>query len=323
MKPIRFNAILIWQKAVLLFDIITIYYREDIIMKFIIDFVKGMVMGIANIIPGVSGGTMAVSMGIYDKLLYAINHLFKEFKKCIFLVLPIALGMAVGIGGFTFIIPTLLTEYPLPTCFCFIGLILGGVPMILKNIKEGLNKESAKIGIGHIIAFILLCAGAILLAMGNTTESTTTYIDANVINMIILLVVGVVASATMIIPGVSGSMVLMILGYYAIVTGTLKSFLTALVAFDVPTLVHDTLILFPFGIGVLLGIFLIAKLIEFLFNKYCSITYCAILGLIASSPVAILVKMGNKNINVVTIVLAVILLVVSTIFTYYMGKKEA
>lgn len=291
-------------------------------MSFITDFIKGMIMGIANIIPGVSGGTMAVSMGIYDKLLYAINHLFKEFKKCVILVLPIALGMIVGIGGFTFIIPTLLTEYPLPTCFCFIGLILGGVPMIFKNIKEGLNKESSKIGVAHIIAFIVLCAGAILLAMGNGTDSNTTYIEANVINMLILFVVGIVASATMVIPGVSGSMVLMILGYYATITGTLKDFITALTSFDMEVLTHGFLILFPFGIGVLLGIFLIAKLIEFLFNKYCSITYCAILGLIASSPVAILIKMGHKNINVITIIIAIILLIVSAVFTYFMGQKE-
>lgn len=291
-------------------------------MRFITDFIKGMIMGIANIIPGVSGGTMAVSMGIYDKLLYAINHLFKEFKKCVILVLPIALGMIVGIGGFTFIIPTLLTEYPLPTCFCFIGLILGGVPMILKNIKEGLNKESSKIGVAHIIAFIVLCAGAILLAMGNGTDSNTTYIDANIINMLILFVIGIVASATMVIPGVSGSMVLMVLGYYAIITGTLKDFIKALTSFDMEVLTHGFLILFPFGIGVLLGIFLIAKLIEFLFNKYCSITYCAILGLIASSPVAILIKMGHKNINAITIIIAIILLIVSAVFTYFMGQKE-
>ena len=292
-------------------------------MRFIIDFIKGIFVGVANIIPGVSGGTMAVSMGIYDKMLYAINNLFKEFKKCIVLIFPILLGMIVGIGGFTFIIPVLLSEYPLPTCLCFIGLILGGVPMIIGSVKKGLEKESkSKIGASHIIAFIILFAVAILLAMGNSSESTNTYIDANIINIIILFVVGVVASATMIIPGVSGSMVLMILGYYAGITGTLKDFITALTTFDTEVLIHGFAILFPFGIGVLLGIFLIAKLIEFLFNKYCSITYCAILGLIASSPVAILIKMGHKNINVFTIVLAIVLLIVGTWFTYWMGSKE-
>ena len=249
-------------------------------MRFIIDFIKGIFVGVANIIPGVSGGTMAVSMGIYDKMLYAINNLFKEFKKCIVLIFPILLGMIVGIGGFTFIIPVLLSEYPLPTCLCFIGLILGGVPMIIGSVKKGLEKESkTKIGASHIIAFIILFAVAILLAMGNSSESTNTYIDANIINIIILFVVGVVASATMIIPGVSGSMVLMILGYYAGITGTLKDFITALTTFNTEVLIHGFAILFPFGIGVLLGIFLIAKLILFYYLlcypwSYCIITCC-------------------------------------------------
>ena len=137
-----------------------------------------------------------------------------------------------------------------------------------------------------------------------------------------LIIKGFFIGVGKIIPGVSGSMVLMILGYYAGITGTLKDFITALTTFNTEVLIHGFAILFPFGIGVLLGIFLIAKLIEFLFNKYCSITYCAILGLIASSPVAILIKMGHKNINVFTIVLAIVLLIVGTWFTYWMGSKE-
>ncbi|MBO7386942.1 MAG: DUF368 domain-containing protein, partial [Lachnospiraceae bacterium] len=96
-------------------------------MDFIKLILKGMVMGVANIIPGVSGGTMAVSMGIYDKLIHCITHLFKEFKKSIIFVLPIFIGMGIAIGGLSFLIPVLFDKFPMPTTVFFIGLILGGI----------------------------------------------------------------------------------------------------------------------------------------------------------------------------------------------------
>ena len=104
-------------------------------MNFVNDIIKGVFIGIANIIPGVSGGTMAVSMGIYDKIIYSLTHLFKETKKCIQLLVPIFLGAGIGIVGLAFMIEYLFERFPLQTNLFFIGLILGGLPVILKRIK--------------------------------------------------------------------------------------------------------------------------------------------------------------------------------------------
>ena len=117
-------------------------------------------------------------------------------------------------------------------------------------------------------------------------------IDPTPGTMILLFIIGVVAAATMVVPGVSGSLVLMILGYYYGIINSLKGFFDALKVFDLGTMLHLCLILVPFGIGVLLGIFLIAKLITYLFEQYGIQTYCAIFGLILASPLCHFLQYG-------------------------------
>ena len=101
---------------------------------------KGMVIGIANIIPGVSGGTMMVAMGIYDKLIHCITHLFSEFKKNVLFLAPIAVGMALAIVGSSFTIEKMFESFPFQTSLLFVGLVVGGLPAMWKNVK---GKENA------------------------------------------------------------------------------------------------------------------------------------------------------------------------------------
>ena len=290
-------------------------------MRLVTDIIKGMLVGVANIIPGVSGGTMMVSMGIYETILNAINTLFKDFKKSFMTLLPLGIGMVLGVGVFSFIIPFCLEQYPFPTSFCFIGLILGGVPSIVKPAMESLKKEGKSISLAHIIIFLMFFALAIGMAAMNETQSTTANFDLNLFFMIKLFIIGIIASATMVVPGVSGSLVLMILGVYTGIVDTISEFIKGVLSFDIPTLLYSVGVLAPFGIGVVVGIFAVAKLIEWLFAKYSSYTYGGILGLIIASPIAIVIKMGRNNINPITIGLGIVLLVVGTWFTWWFGKK--
>ena len=290
-------------------------------MNFVFDIIKGMLIGVANIIPGVSGGTMMVSMGVYEKIIGVVNNLFKDIKKSILTLLPLGIGMLLGVAVFSFIIPWCLEVYPLPTCLCFIGLILGGVPAILKPAKESLYKEGKSISVPHIIAFAFFFALAVGMAAMNETETSSANFDLNLGFMAIIFLVGMIAAATMVIPGVSGSLVLMILGFYGGIMASISGFISAVFDFDWAQIFYYVGVLAPFGIGVIVGIFAVAKLIEWLFEKYPSVTYCGIFGLIAASPVAILMKMGHNNINIVTIILGVVLLGVGTWFTYWFGKK--
>ena len=295
-------------------------------MNQLINVLKGMIIGIANVIPGVSGGTMAVSMGIYDRIIGCVSGLFKDFRKNVLFLLPILAGCGIGIIGFTYIIEYLLSRHTYVTCMAFIGLILGGLPLLYAALNEKRRKAAGRgIGVSGAIAFILafaLCAG-LPLAKANDTAMTAIPVTAG--NMAVLFVLGVVASATMVIPGVSGSMVLMILGYYYGILNTIKGAVEALRAFDVPAMVNGALLLIPFGIGVVLGIFLIAKLISFLFDRFGVQTYCAILGLVIAPPVAIFINTGLVGIipslSIWTVILGILFMIAGLAVTNILGEK--
>ena len=228
---------------------IPIFLKGRETMKNLINqILRGIVIGVANIIPGVSGGTMMVSMGVYDTLIHCITHLFKEFKKSILTLLPYAAGMLIGILAFASVIHWGLENHPLPTNALFIGLILGGLGPLLKKI------EKKKINAAAVIAFVLLFALIIWMGLQNRDSiQNADTIEMNVGQMLIMVVLGVIASGTMIIPGVSGSLVLMLLGYYKAVTGALKTLASGLVHFDFSVMGQPVLMLLPFLIGIVLG----------------------------------------------------------------------
>lgn len=258
-------------------------------MKLIKDIIRGIVIGIANAVPGVSGGTMMVSMGIYDDIIYCITHLFSQLKKSLKILAPYMVGMVIGIVGLAFAIEYLNTHFPFQTSMVFIGLILGGVPILWKRVRG--EEKQHKLHLGHGIVFLLFCATIIILGLpGIGQNSKDVVLTVGIIPGVLIFLVGIVASATMVIPGVSGSMMLMLMGYYNPIIEAITGFIKGAVKGDWHTVLTVSGSLVPFGLGVVIGIFAIAKLIEILLKKFESLTYCAILGLVAASPVVILMK---------------------------------
>ena len=284
-------------------------------MKIVQDILRGMVIGLANIIPGVSGGTMMVSMGIYDTIIGCINSLFKDFKRCMKTLWPYALGMLLGILGLAKLITYLLGNFPLQTNLAFIGLIFGGLPIILKKIKG--EKKGVPGAVVFALAFALVI-GLQILGEGSGVDKALTF---SIGQAIVLFLMGMIASATMVIPGVSGSMMLMLLGYYNPIVGTVSRMVDALMAFNMGEILSCCGILIPFGLGVLLGIFAIAKLIEVLLAKFPGVTYCGILGLVAASPVAILMAMNYTGVTAVSIAVSVVTFVVGFAAAYKLGGE--
>ena len=284
-------------------------------MKTLFEILRGVVIGLANIIPGVSGGTMMVSMGIYDTIIGCINSLFKDFKRCIKTLWPYALGMVLGILGLAKLITFLLGAYPLPTNMAFIGLILGGLPMILKKMK------GEKKGVAGVIAFVLafaLVVGLKIIGGGNGADATITL---NIGQMIILFIMGAIAAATMVIPGVSGSMMLMLLGYYNPIVGSVSGLVDALLSGNMSAILSCCGVLIPFGIGVVVGIFAIAKLIEVLLRRFPGPTYCAIMGLVTASPVAILMGLSYAGLSVMTVIISIVALALGSVAAYKLGGE--
>lgn len=264
------------------------------------NIIKGMMIGIANIMPGVSGGTLAVSMGIYDKLIHCITHILSEFKESMKFLLPIFAGAGIALVALTFVIEALFQYYPIPTNLLFIGLIVGGLPPVVTKVK------SHKLSFGHILAGLLFFALVVGMAMMGDNGNRQVTLNLGIVPMIKLVLVGIIAAATMIIPGVSGSMVLLILGYYEPIIQQITAFCTAVITLDMAGILHGIAILLPFGIGVLIGILGIAKIMEIIFEKYPVYAYCAIIGLIAASPIAILVCSNFAGFSVSVLLISIV-----------------
>ncbi len=164
------------------------------------------------------------------------------------------------------------------------------------------------IKVGHIAACLLFFALVAGLALVGDTEGASADLSFSLVSVIKLFGVGIIASATMVIPGVSGSMMLLLLGYYHPVLETITNFIKAALAFDINGILAGMGVLVPFGIGVVVGIFAIAKLIEVIFERFPMYAYWAIIGLIISSPVAILLVSGLGTITVISIVTGIVAL---------------
>ncbi len=283
-------------------------------INFLLDVLRGVVIGLANVIPGVSGGTMMVSMGIYDKLIGSITNLFKDFKRSVITLIPYFLGMGIGIIGFAFAIEWLFERFPIPTALLFIGLIFGGIPMIWNRIKGKGNWLC-------VVFFVIFFAAVIGLQFLGQATGVDKSLSLSFGHIVAAFFVGVVAAATMIIPGVSGSMVMMILGYYNTIIALITEFIGALTGGDISTLLRCVGILVPFGIGVLIGIFFVAKLIQFLLAKYPAQTFSAILGLICASPIPVYMNAGISEFSVLMIIIGVVTFAGGFFAAYKLGEK--
>ena len=278
---------------------------------------RGVVIGVANIIPGVSGGTMMVSMGIYDTLIHCITHLFKEFKKSIRTLLPYAVGMLVGILALASVINWGLENHTLPTNTLFIGLILGGLGPLLKKV------DRKKINAAAVIAFIAMFA--LIIWMGiqrkDSIQNAET-IQMDVFQALLMVGIGMIASATMIIPGVSGSLVLMLLGYYKPVVNALSTLKDGLLHMDFSLMGQPLLMLLPFLVGIVLGIFLVAKIIEWLTTRFPTPTYCGVLGLVLASPILLHLQNDLTGVTAVTVIVSLATLALGFVAAFLLDRNS-
>ena len=277
-------------------------------MENIMLVIKGFIMGIANIIPGVSGGTIAITMGIYEDLISSISNFFKNPKKSITYLLPIGIGAVLAILLMSKLISFCLDRFPAPTTLFFIGLIVGGIPLLTKKIK------GVKIKPINIILLLITFSIIMWMTFSSSTGSNLDLSNITIGTMLLLLIIGMIAAGCMVIPGISGSFVLMLLGAYKPIVDTIGD-LT-----NFSNLGHNLSILIPFGIGVVGGIIGIAKILEYLFNKYETSTYYAIIGFILASIIALFVGIVGVKISVIEIVIGVVLFIIGSTIGYKLGE---
>lgn len=236
----------------------------------VVNAAKGALIGAANTIPGVSGGTLAVVTGIYDRLIEAIAHFFRGpggWKANVRFLAPVVMGVAVGILAFARVVDFFLQSYPDQTAFFFIGLILGSLRFIVKTGLAGRFRPA------YLPAGILTFGVLVAMALAGRPPQTEPITTVTVVTAFILFGGGALASATMVIPGISGSFILLIIGLYS-------TLITA--ARDL-----DAAVLGVFMAGAVLGIIIISKLIAFLLERFHGVTYAAIVGLVLGSTVTL------------------------------------
>ena len=247
----------------------------------------GIVVGICNVIPGVSGGTMVVVFNIYDQFVNAITLNVKKLVKNWKFLVPLFVGMAAGILVFSKLITVLYTKFPVQTNYFFFGLILGSIPLLWKYVSK--HKAGEAVRVSRIVSIVLcVAAGFALLIcfsrMENSVDRTAVVsvlpeISAGL--MVRLFFAGVFGAVAMIIPGVSGSLLMLIMGVYPIVIASIPAL------FSGATFWHAVILLLPTGFGVLAGLFGGAKLISWLMKVAEVQTYSVIFGLILASAVTI------------------------------------
>lgn len=284
-------------------------------------FIKGIAIGIANIIPGVSGGTMAVIMGVYALMVDFLSFKWSVIKKKWADILFLALGMGSGIILLSWPLKYLLANFNSQCNYFFAGVVIGSIPLIYsktKNTNE--EKKQKKISLpsfSGVICFVLMLALmiAIFVISGGISKDDGGVMENNIVTYLFMIPAGLLAAVSMIIPGISGSFVMVVIGAY-------QTILSAL-SFDSLNII----ILLCFGIGALIGVIGGARLIGFLLKKFSSQTYMGILGLIIGSiPYLISFEwlQGNSSvlITVFSGVVHILLLCIGAAVTYLFGKMD-
>ncbi len=230
--------------------------------KIIPTIIKGFVIGSSMLVPGVSGGTMAIMLNIYSELIGAINKIRTDFKKSFKFLLIFCIGSITGMILLSKPLSYLINCYEMPMMYFFIGAVAGSIPLIYH--QAGVRKFSLKTIIFPAIGLILI------LLLGLLPENLFAANSQNKsIEIIGLLIAGIIAAIALILPGISVSHMLLMLGLY-------ESTINAIGSLNI-------LYLLPLATGLLLGIFITTKLLDKLMSRHPQATFLIIMGFIIGS----------------------------------------
>ncbi|MCL2753811.1 MAG: DUF368 domain-containing protein [Defluviitaleaceae bacterium] len=249
----------------------------------ILNFIRGIFIGLALVIPGLSASTFAVVMGIYDKLIGNLNTLRKETRKSLKFLMPIGAGAAVGILASAGFLLWVIEMFELPSYAFFIGLVLGSLPVIYKKMKPGKPK---KLNYGLLVIGLLSIPALHFLIPSSVEYNTQIMAIGDFGDFAIIFIAGFVSCFLIALPGVSGAMILILIGQFATVYGAVSNFADSILMTirgqeDAWYLgLSALLIVLVFFVGAVIGLFLAAKIIGALIERYEASVYFAVMGII-------------------------------------------
>lgn len=239
-------------------------------MKYLIDFIKGIVLGATTSVPGVSGGTMALILDVYDKIIHSMSNLFKNFKKNGFFLFIIGIGMITGLFLAAPFVGYALEHYKYPALYFFIGIVFAGLPVLFKKANQGKKKNT---DILFFVIGVLIIGGLLLFEHLYKGELFNLSGGLNIVDIIILFVSGIIIAIALILPGISASFLLVVLGLYKPLIEAVK---TKNIGF-----------LLPVVIGTIFGIFATIEILEKMMNEKPRQTYLMILGFVVVSVIEV------------------------------------
>lgn len=293
-------------------------------INWIYEFLRGIAIGIACIIPGVSGGTIAIITKCYDRIINSVGDIFKHFVKSFLTLLPIFLGCGLAILGAWIPLHLAFENFMFAIVCLFAGLIVGGIGTIAEEIQG--KKTNAKLIIVAIIAFVVAVmfgvTSVLIDKFGGGYNVQEAFDNPQWWLYLMLIPVGIIASFALIVPGISGSMMLLVMGVY-----------TPILA--LPSKISDGTIsigsaiglLGCLALGVLIGFFLFSKLMAWLLSKHRLISFYAILGFVVGSIPALFVNKDiwsyyeNHGVPTWEIYVGLLLLLVGFIVTFLLTRK--
>lgn len=288
------KKIMLKNRVINIYNFIFLYtLLGDTYMSNVILVIKGLIIGFAKVMPGVSGAILAISMGVYDKGINAITRFFDNIKENTKFLFFIGIGIIIAIILGSNIVYFLLNNYYVITMLLFMGLIFGSTPKIISKVDKTIK--------GYIISLVTFIIITLL---------TTININNNNISnsIFIYLISGLIDAFGMVVPGISSTALLMVIGTYNNIIYSLS---------NVGNIINNLNILIPYGIGIFIGIIITSIVINYLFNKYNKLTFSFILGVILSTLVTLLLKIFSYHINIKDLVIGILLLSLGIIISYF------
>lgn len=291
------------------------------------DFVYCIFVGAGGIAPGLSGGTLAIILGLYERMIAAISEVLKTPLKSIRTLLPMGAGALIGVVAFSTIQKFLLGRYLMQTMFCFMGLIIGSLPFLVReaNEKDPITRRNA---LSRAIPFVITLALGIILTILDTRpiDVTPVVIAMSPIVFSRLMLVGVLIAASLIIPGVSGTVLLVMIGQYGLVLNAvsdLKNILKLPMASPemIQGIIANIMVLVPLVLGALGGALLFSYILNRLFQRWHGLTYAGILGFVVGSIPALYPVGAGFGLNGATAV-SLVLLLAGMLFAYWFSTLE-
>jgi putative membrane protein len=252
----------------------------------------GVIIGGGMILPGVSGGVLAVVLGVYELMLDAVANFFKDKKKNFLFLGPLLLGVMIGVLLFGKILFFVFDKYPMEAKYTFIGLILGGVPLLFKEIQ---NKGYKKVNISVAFMAFIIAIGLFVLGKGTFNIDFSVNIGSGILSFVLLFITGMIFISGKIIPGISSSFLLMLIGMYQFLLNILN---------DPLGLSREQYVeIIPFVLGMIVGALILIKIIRSLLKNHFLATYSAIIGFVVGSIAAIYPGFTFNNHGLVSIIL--------------------